>query len=635
MDFRDFAPGSEKSTPPDGSGADTRWWEKSGAAQAGAISSTLANMNRAQTSRIGQIVTNARLYGAVPSIGPSGISFARYGAMFGAQRDRLTYNAVQSAIDTVIAKLCKSRPKPFFLTSGGDSKTQRKAKKLNQFVEGVFYALDVYEKGELCARDAAVYGDGLLHIHERNGRVVADRAMLSEFWVDEREAQYGEPRQMHRVTEADRGVLERAFKGKATEIEKAIGPESDSARGPSVADVVMVRESWRLPSGPEAKDGKHVISLAGAVLFSEKWEHDFFPFARMSWCRRDWGFWAQGAAEQIAPTQIEINKLNMTIQRAHQLSGSFVIFLENGSKVVKAHLDNEIGRIVNYTGTKPEYETPPICPPELYQQLENLIKRAYELVGVSQLSAVSQKPEGLNSGKALREMNDIESDRFNTISKAYERFYLQAARIAIAVSRGIAKGEGRYEVSVPGKKFLKTIDWKSIDLEEDDYTMQCFPISSLPSDPAGRLQTVQEYIQAGMIPLDVGQKLLEFPDLQQFETLNNAMEDRLQEILDGIVDDGEYEEPQPYYNLKRAKELVLQYIVLGESQHLDEERLEMLHRFNDQLDAYAQAAQQAQQQQMAQAQMMAQLQSGGGPPQAAPNPPPQSDLIPNSPAAAA
>jgi hypothetical protein len=49
------------------------------------------------------------------------------------------------------------------------------------------------------------------------------------------------------------------------------------------------------------------------------------------------------------------------------------------------------------------------------------------------LSAAAQKPAGLDSGKALREYNDIESDRFMTIGQAYERYYLQLAKLDISV----------------------------------------------------------------------------------------------------------------------------------------------------------------------------------------------------------
>jgi hypothetical protein len=630
LDFRDFgadgkpAPGKAITAK-----ADLRWWEKSGPDCADSITHTIITIDREQSSRIAQLVKSARYYGGQPMLGLHGLNYGRYANVAPAAQERLSYNVVQTATDAVIAKLSKNKPKPWFLTQGGDYKIQRKAKKLNQFVEGIFYENDAYEIGPLAARDGAIDGDGMIHVFQKDGRVAFERCNASEFFVDEVEGFYGKPRQLHRVIYVDRGVLKAAFKGKAGPLDDANSAPIEDGKQPNVADVVRVRESWRLPSGPKKDDGKHVISIAGDILLREPWQHDFFPFARFGWCPRKNGYWSQGLAEQLASTQLELNKVLHLIQRACQLNGGFVVFLPAGSKTSKAHFNNEVGTIITYVGPeKPSYETPPVVHESLFTHGETLIRRGFEIAGISELSVSSQKPAGLNSGKALRAYEDIETDRFTTIAHAYEQFYLELAKLAISTAKDIAEENGgHYEVRVPGKRKVDFIDWNDIDLEADDYVMQCFPVSSLPNDPAGRLQTIQEYIQAGMIPPDVGMKLLEFPDLQQFETLQNAMEDRLQEIFDGIIDDGEYNPPEPNYNLRRARELCLQYMVLGEQQELEPERMEMLRTFMvqlDMLDAEAQAAMQTQA-------MTMQAAQGGGQPQAAPVPPQQNDLIPNAP----
>ena len=243
---------------------------------------------------------------------------------------------------------------------------------------------------------------------------------------------------------------------------------------------------------------------------------------------------------------------------------------------------------------------------------------------MSQLSAASQKPAGLNSGKALREYNDIESDRFNTIGKAYEKLFLDLARIAIDKAKEIYAREGGYEVKVPGKKFIESIDWKQIDLDEDDYVMQMFPVSSLPNTPEGRLQTVQEYMQAGIISPRSGRRLLDFPDLDQIEDLANSQEDYLHEILEKIVDDGIFTPPDPFDDLKLAQELSLEYYTRAKLQGVEEEKLELLRRFNDQVLVLIQKA------------MPPPPPMGmSGEPMAAPAAPPVSDLLPNIPGAIA
>jgi hypothetical protein len=605
--------------------SDKAWWACDKSERHQAVAKIVKALSQYDSKRETQYQISTRLYGNTNIMGLNGLSYAKITSVQNALKDRITYNVVQSAIDTVTAKIAKNKPRPLFLTNGGDYKVQRKAKKLNKFIDGLFYENSAYDLGTLVFRDAAVFGDGFIHVFEHYGRVAFERVLPSEMYVDWVESFYGKPRQLHRVKNVDRQVLMQLFPEKREAIMACSGASADLVGTyQNVADQITVVESWHLPSGPDATDGLHTINITTTNLFEEEYTKDFFPFAKMPWCPRMYGWWGQGAAEQLQNIQLEINKILWIIQRSMHLSGTFKVLIENGSSIVTEKLNNDIGSIIHYNGTKPEYVVPPIVPAEFYSQFERLKQLAYEQVGVSQLSAASQKPAGLNSGKALREYNDIESDRFNTIGKAYEKLFLDLARIAIDKAKEIYAREGGYEVRVPGKKFIESIDWKQIDLDEDDYVMQMFPVSSLPNTPEGRLQTVQEYMQAGIISPRSGRRLLDFPDLDQIEDLANSQEDYLHEILEKIVDDGIFTPPDPFDDLKLAQELSLEYYTRAKLQGVEEEKLELLRRFNDQVLVLIQKA------------MPPPPPMGmGGEPMAAPAAPPVSDLLPNIPGAIA
>lgn len=635
MDHRDFSEGG-KDLGRQGEraieNANPKWWRFKGQECANAVSSALKIIDHAQQMRLVQIVSSARLYGNSPLTGITGQVSARFNAISALMKDRLSYNAIQSIIDTAIARLTRDKPTPYHLTSGGDYHVQRKAKKMNELRDGIFHECQTYKKGETCSRDAAVFGAGLMKVFARDAKICHERVPLSQIYVDEMEALTSDPRSMHQVMNIDRDVLEDwrgGSSGNTKKIEDANRASMSESRNPSIADVVQVRESWHLRSGPKAKDGQHVVSIAGETLLEEKWEHDFFPFAMMPWCPKTYGYWPQGLAEQLQPMQLELNKILRCLQVSYERACLMLVLVENGSKVVKAHIDSEIGRILNYTGTPPQVVTPPIVPPEIYEQIETLIRRMRDQAGLSEMATQGEKPAGVDSGKALRTLDDMETVRFTQISHAYEQFYIDIDRISLAVARDIAEEEGEYSVKVPGRSSMRERKWSEVDLEPDDYSIHVYPTSSLPDDPAGRLQTVQEYMQAGILPPEVGQELLEFPDLKRFETLQNAMTDRLHEVLDDIVDEGEYEPPEPYFDLQAADKLALQYLVLGESQGLEPERCELLRRFRSQIGALEALAAAA----MAPPPMPGA--QGGQGPQATPMPPPQSGLLPNAPGAQA
>lgn len=627
IEFRDFTVGGERSGVPEKlpDNKERRWWMLKGQDAADSISGTLNLIRDAQSFRATQWIVSARLYGNLAPTTLAGVSFSKIAAQQPALRDRISYNLVQSVVDTVVAKVTRNRPRPFFLTSGGDYRKQREAKKLNAFLEGVFYENSTQDIGKIVFRDASVWGDGFIHVFAKGDRVCHERVMSSEIFVDDVESLYGQPRQMHRVKQVDRQVLFDLFPENADMIGGAKPSRTEEAGRSIVADMITVRESWHLPSGPGADDGKHCITIDGAVLGEmEPWPHSFFPFARVQWSPRLYGYWGQGLAEQLQNIQLEINKLLWVIQRSMHLMGSFKVFIENGSKIVKEHLNNDVGSIINYTGTPPMYVTPPIVAPEVYAHLQTLINKGYEQAGVSQLAASSLKPEGLNSGRAIREYNDIQTDRLSVPSKSYEQMFMDVGRLSIEVVKMIAAADKVYQVRVPGKKSLAMIEWKDIKLNDEDYVMQCFPVSSLPNDPAGRLATIQEYAQAGFLTPRQARRLLDFPDLEQVESLANAEEEYLQSVFDRIVDDGDYTSPDPLDDLQLSKQLCLEYYAKGKFNNLREDRLELLRRYLEQINEIEQAM-------MPPAPMPLPMPGATGEPIAPPMPMPASELVPNVP----
>lgn len=137
------------------------------------------------------------------------------------------------------------------------------------------------------------------------------------------------------------------------------------------------------------------------------------------------------------------------------------------------------------------------------------------------------------------------------------------------------------------------------------------------------MQKITEMVQSGMITIKEGRRLLDYPDLDQVEKLANASEERIFQILDKIVEDGEYTPPDPFMDLQLANELVVQYYNLYVSAKLEEERAEMLRTFHTQIQDMMQAAQPPAPPGMPPG-------APGAPPQASPEALPVSPLVPNA-----
>lgn len=559
--------------------------------------STASYLKDNQAYRNREAAIFARLYGNLPLFGAAGSVFSR---MISTSQqlpmDRPTMNVIQSCVDTLLSRIAQAKPRPVFLTDAGSYKERTLAKQLNTFSQGEFYRMKAYDVMADAFRDSEVLGTGCVKIFEgQDNKCELERVLATELFVDANDAMYKKPRQLIQLKLVDRSVLTETYPDHMAMIEAAeaayVDTGSDSSK--TIADQVMVVEGWHLRSGPKAKDGRHTLAIAGCAepLFDEQWDKDAFPFVFLRYNSRMLGFWGQSLAEQLMGTQLEINKLLITISQSINLVGVPRIFVEDGSKVVKAHLNNQVGSIVTYQGTKPQYEVAPCVPAEMYSQLQRLVDYAYQQSGISSLAATSKKPAGLDSGAALREYDDLQSDRFAATNKAFDQAFIDLAYLNIDLARDIAIRDGHYSTVYPAKDGTRQVDLPKAKLLKDNpYVIQCFDSSSLPRDPAGRKQQVIEYMQAGVLNLREGRRLLDFPDLAAEEKLANAMEERILQYLDEIIEDGKYTPPDPFMDADLAIELSNQYYNLYMSAKLEEAKAEMLRTFNAQAVMLKQAA---------------------------------------------
>lgn len=608
------------------------WWKSDDDHVAGDLCATAAYLKTNQTYKLRQLAVDIRLYAGLSIYSYAGSSVAKMDRTKTLPDDRPTFNLVQACVDTLVSRLAQNRPAPKFLADNADYKQRHLAQELNGFILGEFYQTKAYDLATKMLRDCLVMGTGALKVYEGDDKkVCVDRVLITDIYTDMNDDVNGDPRSMYQIKLMDRDKLISNSPRKAAQV-IADTPNSypDNSIGAShtVADQVMVVEGWRLPSGPDQEApgyvaGRHTIATVEGIVIDEEWHKPKFPFVFMHYSDPFIGFFGQGIATQLFGTQLTLNRILYTIARSITLVGVPRVFIDQSSKVVKAHQNNEIGVIVTYSGTKPSYEVAPCNAPELYSERDKLIEYGFQQTGVSALQATSEKPEGLNSGAAIRSYDDIASDRFATISKKWSNVFVDLAYMIADLAKDIAERDGKYQTVYPNKDGTREIDLPAMKFLKDPFVIQCFDESDLPRTPAGRIQTVTEQVQAGMLTLKEGRRLMRFPDLEQNEKLDNASEERIFKMLDGIVEDGKYTEPDAFLDLQLATQLTVQYINLYLAANLEETKADMLRDFFTQVQTLITAATPP---------PMPMAPGAGAPqPQANPEPTPTSPLIPNGP----
>jgi hypothetical protein len=555
------------------------WWNLPEGQAHESIFAVVNKIKTTQSYRFMQYLRYARAYSDLDMLGfPFGV-VGRAGVDQG-PTNRITYNIVKSCVDTVSSKIAKNKPRPIFLTQDGNYKQQTKAKQLTKYLDGAFDIANVYPLAQKMFVDACVFGIGALKVYvdPDTKKIAVDRVIPIELIIDDGEAVYGEPRQVHQEKYISRDVLLGLFPKASQEILSVETGFKGNINNYTSADMVTVIESWYLKPNAETK-GKHCITISNKTLFEEDYDKDYFPFVFFRWTDKLTGFYGTGLAEELQGIQLEINKVMRVIQQAHSFMSNPKVLVEATSDINTNHINDMIGAIIKYVGTPPQFISPPVLSPEVYAYLESLIRKGFEITGVSMLSATSKKPSGLDSGVALREFQDIESERFMLAGMRYEKLFLDLARIFIDQSKDLYEMFPDLAVKVNLGNGLTRIKWKDVAIDEDQYVSRLFPTSMLPTQPAARMQKVQEYIQAGWMDTESAMELLDFPDDTAFTNPRTASNKIIKKLVFAMLDDGKYAPPEPYFDLQKAKSMTQLYYLEARSNDAPDDRLELLRRF--------------------------------------------------------
>lgn len=535
---------------------------------------------------------NLRLYG---NRNFSGFGPGQYHQQSGSD-PRLKLNLVKSVIDTNTAEHASNKPKPMFLTIGGDWSMQRKGKNLSRFISGVFHQTKLYDTAHEVRRDRGIFGTGGVKIWGEvtpsgKGRLHCRRVFPDDVLVDEQEARTGEPRQLFYVLPAAKDWIASknwpikpppAILSKATLIRKGDQNRSDSMK---LADQCSIIESWLLPTGEGSGDGRHVISIQGATLRDEEWKSERFPIVLTRRSRQPLGFWGYGIAEEITPIQIEVNDILEYMEAIISYHAPHIL-VEKGSKVNKAHINNVAWSMIEYIGQKPEWLVPGMFPAGLLDYLERRVRAAYEITGSNLMLAQAQKPRGDMSGKALDSLNDTGSRRNQVDGLNDQQWFLDCADLFIEEAKNVDEemretGHGPFKVMVPrgkGRQGLDELSWPDVDMPRDVVQMQSYPISFFSSTPTEKWNQIAEMKREGVLTPEHARSLMDWPDTEEWADRENAPYDMTRMQIEDIIEHGIPAEVEPFHNHQLILQTAPKALYEAQRDGVPADRLELIRR---------------------------------------------------------
>jgi len=535
-------------------------------------------------------------------------AYYRAGAYAGSSDSPLVWPEERSIANSAQAKLAgQQKPKIQFVTSDSDWQTKRKSKKLDRFVEGQFMqSVGVYgDVWQLMLRvflDACVFPTGgavKTFADEEDGRVSYERVFTWELFVDPLEARYGQPRNLFHVYPYDRDELIERFPEHKDELERAPEyveeGEAEWVGTRRISNQIRVCEAWRLPFS-KSKPGRHVIAINDAVLVDEEWTRTEFPFVWLHWSKHLVGSDSTSLVEEVASISDAINDTVQRMQSSHTRTSMGVLTYEEGSVREEDLRSNEDGINIRYAPgkTKPEYLPAQPFGPANVQFLQMNQDALHDISGVSEMLSSGDKPTGVTAGVAMRAVEDIQSKRFSVIYRAYEEAFVALARQTVACVRELAERIKDFASKWTGKGFIKTIKWSDVDLEEDRYVIQVYPVGEVKNTPADRLQLMQELNAAGKLSdeslIEVIKYLDSSKELESVSRQRELVESYIDQWLDATPEAEQegtfrYRPPIPWMpSLPDALVQVAQAYLEAEMEEVPDFNKDFFLRFMQELD---------------------------------------------------
>lgn len=557
-----------------------------------------------------------------------------------AEVNLLTYNAMQIGFDTLVSKLTQADATVKFMTDDGNWEVRKKAEQLEKLVQGEFYRLKLYELKQEIELDMLLHGRGYLKffIDHANHSPRVERVHPLDIYFDELEARDCPPQTMYQTRIVSKSSLRAAYPELTEEINLST-LSSDwltySTRALNPTDMVEVLECWRLPTEDGANDGRHGMFINTAQLEYGDWTRMDFPFATMTWTNRRRGPYPIGAAEQTIFLQRNLDRL---IQREHEciyMLATPYIIKDLNDEIPPSHFNTDMGNIIqgDLAGGRPmpQVVVSKVVPDDIRVAIAQLKRDIADILGITGLESMGEKPQGVDSAVALQEYTEQSSLRHVKTIKENERFVIRCADKLLETIRDIKNEYGEYAAFGQGRKTIEQIKFTDADLPPNAYMAQMAPANLLPSTPGGKMQRITQLADTGLLNPKQFARLMQSPDIDAaMSDITSTEQDIEWTIYEMCKLNGEYLPPDEHQDLQTGIAQVNDAYLQQRRQKAPGVILERLDRWVSEALVKVQEQQQAQMAAMqpppapmGAAPLSPQGQPGGSPAPAAPGGPPQ------------
>lgn len=432
-------------------------------------------------------------------------------------------NVIKSCIDTLTSKIAQSKVRPFFNCINGTFKDINVCKNAQQYFDQYFDIEEVNKKVSMAFRDACIFDHGVIYVDSETKSIT--KALPWQVFVRPAELTYNNvTRAYYCQNDYPVSMLPEKYRNKVLKA----NPDQEYVTYGIYYDTV------------DQCKAVYITELDFVEI--EKYEGNRVPFIFLWYNNPIHGGSSVSVVDMLYGIQSEVNTLMSKVKDASQLSPALTFFLPDDATIKSTQLNNRVGNVITYkatsdmSGSPVTVATPNFIDSQYIELINNLKETAYEMVGISQLSAQSKKPAGLDSGVALQTMENVESERFEEQLNQVIRCYVEIAKTCLRVFP-------KEETILPDTPNRLDVRWKDIVDEEKKMQIQFSAADSLSKDPSTKLQQLQQLAQVGVIPQERIAQFMELPDLEGGYSLSNNAINAVLSVIRDCIESDNYDVP--------------------------------------------------------------------------------------------
>lgn len=432
-------------------------------------------------------------------------------------------NVIKSCIDTLTSKIAQSKVRPFFNCINGTFKDINVCKNAQQYFDQYFDIEEVNKKVSMAFRDACIFDHGVIYVDSETKSIT--KALPWQVFVRPAELTYNNiTRAYYCQNDYPVSMLPEKYRNKVLKV----NPDQEYVTYGIYYDTV------------DQCKAVYISELDFVEI--EKYEGNRVPFIFLWYNNPIHGGSSVSVVDMLYGIQREVNTLMSKVKDASQLSPALTFFLPDDATIKSTQLNNRVGNVITYkatsdmSGSPVTVATPNFIDSQYIELINNLKETAYEMVGISQLSAQSKKPTGLDSGVALQTMENVESERFEEQLNQVIRCYVEIAKTCLRVFP-------KEETILPDTPNRLDVRWRDIVDEEKKMQIQFSAADSLSKDPSTKLQQLQQLAQVGVIPQERIAQFMELPDLEGGYSLSNNAINAVLSVIRDCIESDNYDVP--------------------------------------------------------------------------------------------